>query len=146
MPHRTLPPGPLRDVVVTFGVVLFVGGAPTLMRRWWRDPSSVPDMPHLWRRRSFDRVRRGRRRQAPLVAAALAFGSIGLLAETFASRFPPLGFVEDPAFALAMVCVVLACSVRALNRPRFVVPPSLRDEPGALREILDNRRRRADGS
>jgi hypothetical protein len=43
---------------------------------------------------------------------------------------------------LAVSCVLGALAVTLFNRPRFVVPPSLRSEPGAVAEWRQGRRRK----
>lgn len=141
------PEDPVDNVLLAVGVLLFVVAAPWLVRRWWRDPESIPDVPHPWASAAgLERARRAWRRSAVVGSLMLSFTTVGLVARAFSPRLPSLRLVDEVASNVGAACFVLALTVRWFNRPRFVVPPSLRSEPGTVADRRLARRRRRAGS
>jgi hypothetical protein len=67
----------------------------------------------------------------PLLAAALVFLAAG--GPSSAAGEGARGVL----IAFACLAVVLIIPVDLFNRPSFLVPPHLRDEPGLIRELVD---------
>jgi hypothetical protein len=65
------------------------------------------------------------------MAGALAIGFVGLNVGSSAAHAIGLLFS-----ALAALLAVLAATITFFNRPRFLVPPHLRHQPGAIAEWL----------
>jgi hypothetical protein len=113
----------------------------------WR----VARLPAVWRGASFHRrfgVLEVNRRsylifvvEVGLLCAGLTLGGIGLAVDNEWLR-------RDASFALMLLALSLLpvhLVVNAFNRPRFLVPPDLRHEPGWEGERQEARRRRAAG-
>lgn len=126
--------GPIEVILVVVGLGVGLLAIPIGRRVWaneWRwayDPNNVPAAwPYgaaLWR---------GLTRIHLLGIIAMPVGALMLL---FDQGFDgQAAAVLATAFAVALVAVVVAgWSVILLNRPTFLVPPHLRQQPGALRE------------
>ncbi len=75
----------------------------------------------------------------PLVVLMFGGGAVGALSDESSAAY-------DAGMAVASVSLLLGAAVHSailfFNRPRFLVPPGLRDEPGAL-EAWRRQRRRA---
>jgi hypothetical protein len=135
--------GPAAWFWLSVGTLLFVVGGPLAIVRAWRDPASIPDIPHHWTRRHLEASARSAwRRSAPVCFAALSFAMLSILAGRLAVHVPALAVVEDAALALGVACVLLVPPLRLFNRPRLLVPPALRAEPGTVADRAVNRRRR----
>lgn len=65
----------------------------------------------------------------PMLALLLLLGLLGPAID---------GLGRDVAAVLAASCLTLGASVAILNRPRILVPPHLRDEPGLLRDLRES--------
>lgn len=50
--------------------------------------------------------------------------------------------VAFAALGLAFVCIFIGLSVMFFNRPKFACPPAFRDQPGAVAEWREARRKR----
>lgn len=142
------PDDPVDNVLLGMSVLLFVVAAPWLIRRWWRNPESVPDIAHTWASAAgMERARRAWRRSVGVALMTLSFGTVSLVAQALSSRLPSLRPVEDAASVAGVACFLLVLSVRLFNRPRFVVPPPLRSEPGTITDRrLARRKRRAESA
>jgi hypothetical protein len=141
------PENPLDNVLLVVGVLLFVVAAPWLVRRWWCDPMSIPDVPHPWASTAgLERARRAWRRSAVVGYLTLSFTTVGLVGRAFSSRLPPLRLLDEVASGAGAACLFLALSVRWFNRPRFVVPSPLRSELGTIADRRLARRKRRVGS
>lgn len=137
------PDNPVDNVLLGLGVLLFVVAAPWLVRRWWRDPESVPDAPHPWASAAgLERARSAWRRSAVVGYLALSFTTVGLVARAFSPRLLALRLVDDVASNIGAVCLAFVLTVRWFNRPKFVVPPTLRLEPGTVADRRIARRTR----
>lgn len=79
---------------------------------------------------------RAYRRALPVFAALFVPMLTVILAQVTISQSPIDGIGLNIAFALAVSSVILALSVVLVNRPKTVVPPHLRDEPGLIRDLL----------
>ena len=113
----------------------------------WR----VARLPAVWRGASFHRSYRklevNRRSylifvvEVGLLCAGIMLGGIGLAVDNEWLR-------RDASLALVLLAVSLLpvhLMVNAFNRPRFLVPPDLRHEPGWVGRRQQARRRRATG-
>jgi hypothetical protein len=124
-------------------IVALVGGA-----------LAARNLPRLWRNeiRSFDRMQawwplgmalwRGWVRGMPLAFFAGCFLLVAVIVGAFVPQdsdsegFAAPAWYVIPVLGTFFMSLVLFFSVVLVNRPRFVVPPHLRDQPGALKEWL----------
>jgi hypothetical protein len=124
-------------VVATALIVLAIG-TPRSWRRVWRstrsDPFWVgkPGVPRTIFRGMFGpNFASFIRREA--VPSAVGIGLLGVLTTDVAA-------LQLPAAVGFFGTLSLAVAVWAFNRPRFLIPPPLRDDPGAVRVWLNRRR------
>lgn len=136
---------------VVLGMIVVIGLAiawRVMGPRYWRgDPTTLDSSPPLWWFLSED-AWRGYLRSTPATAPlTVLFGFCGVIAMAFGE-----GSATGVTFgligaALLPLGLALAASVTLWNRPRFVVPPPLRSEPGTRaqrrnRRLREQRRRR----
>lgn len=126
--------------------VFFVGLGIWVMPRVWRDelapggehaPGWWPWGEALWQ---------GGRRVVPLSPAAFAVGLVFGLGSAYVPEQPEGPFVRPywaviPFLGALGLVFALALAVVFLNRPKFIVPPHLREHPGALAAWLADWRR-----
>lgn len=129
------------------GTLLLIGVCCVLsqMRRLWRnEPTKYDAQPEAWRGGSA--LWQAYRRTIPLLVL-LAFPVIGggLVMGIAGGPGNPVGEVARVVLVGAsMLVLMLIPMVTAFNRPGFLVPPHLRNEPGLLHALLA--RRREDGT
>jgi hypothetical protein len=123
------------DWFVAIGFLALVVGATAVAARLWRAPEGWLEgrLSGIWPY------------GGPLLRGFVrAFGAI-----TIAAAALPLGLLAGWVVGAEALIVCLgvflvswgvAVSVALFNRPRFVVPPPLRQQPGALREWTSRRR------
>ena len=100
----------------------------TLPRAWRQGPD--PRMPPIWFQ-SRAVYMAGRR--------SCLVGEIGLVALVVAFNFPGTVLVSGGIFFASAIPMA---SIYLFNRPRFLVPPKLRDERGVLTDYLVRRKAR----
>ncbi|MEU8434420.1 hypothetical protein AB0F18_16155 [Streptomyces sp. NPDC029216] len=137
--------------------LLFLAASPVLLRRHWHGAgiASRPDLDWVswslpWWMSPGPALRRGINRALPIVLGgvwvlALGMGVRGVLPMLGVELSDAAG-VGIPATALGLMAfgaVVLAPAVVMFNRPRLLVAPGLRGEPGLLAQWRSDRRRRA---
>jgi MFS family permease len=123
--------------IITAGYVLFiVRAAPMLWTGRFRDarldppPTYWPWGGMLWR--AWVRA---------WFIAGVGSGSLVLLLPAIVLDSVPDWYVYVSLAAFVLAAIV-AMSVVLFNRPRFVIPPHLRDEPGLVAEMIAAARRR----
>jgi len=126
--------GPVVAAVVA-GVFTLVSVGLTV--RLWHDPSRVRRAIVAYTWLPFgENVKRGLIRGAATRIPVLA-GATGIcvLAATSAGALKapgPAGAVAIVLIALVILSFLVAISILLVNRPRWLVPPHMRDEPGLL--------------
>lgn len=144
--------GPL-DVPVGYAVVMTVGAAlyvPFYVWRWrvlWERPSPAFDEPFAWWVWGAA-LWRGYVRALVVVGGVFAVDLVLLLVAIWGPSADAVLLATMSALVLALaIGFALAVTITLFNRPRRLVPPYLRHEPGAIREWLDAwRERHADAA
>jgi len=125
---------------ISFGIILltFIACAPHVSRYWngrpsnfdWFDeqPDRFPSGPAGWR--VFRRASPGFALiGTPFLVSTIAFMVAGGVGTTVGS------IAQIALFAAAVAALPFAISLVLVNRPRVLVPPHLRDEPGLVGEL-----------
>jgi hypothetical protein len=142
--------GPL-DVPIGFAVVMTavtVVYVPYLIWRWpviWEKPSPVFDQPLAWWVWG-EALWRAYVRVLPVGSAVFAVLMVALVPAIYGIG-GDAGLVISVAVAVLDLAawVVLMATIALFNRPRSLVPPHLRQQPGAVAEWRDAWRRRRAG-
>ncbi|MEU2393258.1 hypothetical protein [Streptomyces sp. NPDC007369] len=144
-------------IVWTAVWLLFLGASPVMLRRHWRGAgiASRPDLDWVswslpWGVSAGPALRRGINRAVPVIhggvwVLALGVGLRGTLPMLGVELSAAAG-IGIPAAAVALTAfgaVVLVPAVVLFNRPRLLVAPGLRREPGLLHQWRSDRRMRA---
>ena len=124
--------------VVAAALIVLAIGTPRSWRRVWRSESSdpfwvgKPGVPRTIFRGMFGRNFASLlRREA--IPSAVGVALLGVFSTDVAS-------LQLPAAVGFFAVLLLAVAIWAFNRPRLLIPPPLRDDPGAVRVWLDRRR------
>ncbi len=127
-------------VVVALCIML---GAPVVLRRAWTGRITADELGSVATMYSSENLRRGHARATlPVMAAGYAVFGLGFVVVIFPDPAPG----QETALGLLVAVLVLCCllaialywSIVLFNRPKFLVPPPMRDDLGAL----EARRRR----
>jgi hypothetical protein len=116
-------------MIGAFLAVLMVGGWLVGAPRLWRGDAEVDEPPPAWPfgRTSWRGVMRSFVACMPFIALVFAGGAVAELSDS-----------DDLGMALGVIgllgSVALHLPILLWNRPKALVPPPLRDQPGALRE------------
>lgn len=108
-------------------------------RRMWRDPAYAEMTAQTMYTRPFSSyaTRRGMARGSLPMWAGIGFAGVGVLATTalpsgHVDRTSPVFIIAGVGYALALVGFGLNMWIVWFNRPRLLVPPSMRDEEGLV--------------
>jgi hypothetical protein len=106
---------------------LFVGLISLQATRVWRDPlgllqGSTKRPPNATRGRTVARI----------IPLADAFLITAVLSLTLDAAGETHAVATEVVAMLALIVLMLVCGVLLYNRPRWVVPPALREDPGAF--------------
>ncbi|WP_432937219.1 hypothetical protein ACQPXM_24630 [Kribbella sp. CA-253562] len=132
-------------VIVLLGLLVLVSLA--LLPKLWRSQADIQREETTKSWPFGEAFRAGFLRSIPAAVLALLMLELGLIAAFFAEYLTGEGsrFADRLTvyFGTAFVVMLLVdLSVRLFNRPKFIVPPDARSEPGAVRLWWSSRKRR----
>ncbi len=116
-------------VALVFAAAIALGGAPVAVRLW-RNTSPSFNEPEALRRWGSARTGRAFRRAFPLGIFAFGLTACAWAATVLGGRTTR---VTGVFLLLAGLCSLIGWLIVLVNRPKALVPPHLRDEPGLLR-------------
>ncbi|MFD0270393.1 hypothetical protein ACFVGY_28105 [Streptomyces sp. NPDC127106] len=144
-------------VVWTVVWLLFLGASPVVLRRHWRGAgiASRPDLDWVswslpWGISAGPELRQGINRAVPVILGGLWVLTLGVgvrgILPVLGVELSATAGIAIPAAAVGLTAfgaVVLVPGVVLFNRPRLLVAPGLRGEPGLLARWRSDRRTRA---
>jgi len=130
--------GEFQSVLIPAGMVWGLLLALTALPNVWRGRSPAPKVPAYWL--WGDPLYRGGIRAVPSIMIALLIVALSAAAVPFNQRGIVGVWFLFTLFIAAIVAVLMVLSVIMFNWPTFLVPPSMRGEPGAIQESLHARR------
>jgi hypothetical protein len=101
-------------------------GTPRSWRRVWRSSKSEP----FWQPRTTTLAKILPQSYVNRVRRQMILASLGLILIAFSAQFDALAI--PCGIALIAVVIPLWVSIWLFNKPSFLVPPPLRDDPGAF--------------
>ena len=125
------------------GLVVFfvVVGSVSLPRYWRGDPRAI-DAPETWGLMT-PGIWRGTKRAAVVMIPTITV-MCGLASVFFSVRYnsPTYTLLVEIAIVVMVVGFSLITTITLFNRPRFLVPPAMRADPGLLAERRAGKRTR----
>lgn len=120
-------------IALVLVAAIALGGAPAAVRLWRNTSPSFND-PEALRRWGGPRRGRAFRRAFPLGIFAFGLTACAWAATVLGGRTT---LVTGVFLLSAGLCSLIGWLIVLVNRPKILVPPHLRDEPGLLRDSRD---------
>jgi hypothetical protein len=132
---------PLGVAIVMSAAAIFYLVVGTIgVRRLWRRESAIWDSKPVWFLYGHTTFRGYVRAMYPLGTAGLVAFAWLLYAIWGPEDVYAQAFVLVPMLALVAVGLLLALTAALFNRPKRIVPPHLRDQPGMIAEWVEKAR------